>query len=360
MHHIARIEKTDLGVGKLVKAATDIHSAASYIIEHLALNKGQICLFIQNSTFVVDNNDFKVVVGLPSKEVQMRPVTMMGVGLPNESWNRDLTLLIVDRTYYALQDATSTVGSYYYMSTRLHAIVTRTYPPISWHGTTPYEFLMELPVQSNLGDVGYVTATSPVFCQLFNAFDRDTTADYSARMVMTYSRNGFELDDMCAPIFNEGPPQEMYYIEADRQFMGTIQISPPVSGTTRRLLSLVYQSYACTDNINNANSIWTGCEPVGVKLYPLKVCGVAFVDTYWLDCSVTNSQESTPSATVDSEEVETQELKFDCIVEVDLITSFRQVQLVGLANANWSSKYHMSLTLLKTRGPRYAVLPMTT
>ncbi|KAI0038374.1 hypothetical protein FA95DRAFT_1663145 [Auriscalpium vulgare] len=295
MYHVAQNEETYLGVGKLIKAATDIYSAALFITQHLALSKSQICLFIQ------------------------------------------------------LQDATS-MGKYYSMSASLRAIVTRAvsidvpvnYPRSTWHATIPYEFLMELPVQSRLGDIGYVTTTSPVFCRLFNIFDRDTTARYSAYLVMTYRQSGLELDDMCSPIFNDGPAQEMLCMPGSSHFRGTIHILPPISGTTRRLLSLVYRCdvFAQDFDVNNANSIWSS------------FWAVVFIDTYWLDCSVTNSQGSTPSATVDTDDVGPQAINFDIIVEVDPSTSLRQVQLVGLVDAPWSSKYHISITLLETKGPR--------
>ncbi|KAI0039613.1 hypothetical protein FA95DRAFT_1003428 [Auriscalpium vulgare] len=112
MHHVARTEETHLGISKLTQAAADVYSAASFITQHLSLDKGQICLFIQNSTFVVDCNDFKVVVGLPSKQVPLRPVVMMSWPPVNEKWNRSLRLLLGDCIHGALQSATST-GTYY-------------------------------------------------------------------------------------------------------------------------------------------------------------------------------------------------------------------------------------------------------
>ncbi|KAI0038841.1 hypothetical protein FA95DRAFT_1136333 [Auriscalpium vulgare] len=46
IHGVAQNEETDLGVSKLVQAATDVFSAALFLEQHL--DKGQLCLFIKH------------------------------------------------------------------------------------------------------------------------------------------------------------------------------------------------------------------------------------------------------------------------------------------------------------------------
>ncbi|KAI0042932.1 hypothetical protein FA95DRAFT_508006 [Auriscalpium vulgare] len=215
---------------------------------------------------------------------------------------------------------------------------------------------MEIPVQSQVGDIGYVTATSPVFQPMFNIIDRDSTARHIFYLKMNYSLNGFERDNISAPIF-EGIDQNMVCI-GDRRFKSTIQFSPPTNGTTRRLLSFEYDCYISCQPLNDASSFWTGSEPTGIELHLMEVFAATCIDTYWLDCSVDSSQYSAPLTNGGFQEMRHQDLKFDLIAEFDSVTSRRQVQLVGVTDTKWSEKYNTSLTLLETRGPRYAMAPL--
>ncbi|KAI0039616.1 hypothetical protein FA95DRAFT_1684214 [Auriscalpium vulgare] len=365
MHYVAQTEDTDQGICKLLQAATDVFSAASFITQHLSLDKGQICLFIQNSTFVVDKNHFKVVVGLPYKGDQLHPVTMTSRPHSNEKWNQNLSVLIGERILHALE--TAAPNGYYYTIFTNHLLATiyatisghqGSYPPRDWSGSIPHQFLMELPVQSQVGDVGYVTATSPVFHPTFNIYDQDPTARYTFRLTMDYSQNGLKQCDMSAPIF-EWTDKQMDMIE-DKKFKTTIQFLPPTIGTTRRLLSIQYDCHLGGSAFIDDNSVWTGSEPIGIELHLMRVSAVTFIDTYWLDCSVKDSQYSAPLNNGDFQEMKLQDLKFDLIAKFDPITSSRQVWLVGEIDTHWSAKYDTSLTLLETRGPRYSVSPLTT
>ncbi|KAI0038266.1 hypothetical protein FA95DRAFT_1567840 [Auriscalpium vulgare] len=370
MHHVARTEAAQLGIHKLVRAAIDVFSAASFITQHLSLDQGQICLFIKNSSFVVDNNDldFKVVVGLPSRGAQLHPVTMMGWAPIGEKWNRSLSFLIGERILHALETATLT--GYYYTVSTIHLLATLhaslddnnpvPFPSKDWSQSLPFDFLMEIPMQSQVGDVGYVTATSPIFHPMFNILKRDPTATHSFDFRIHCSQNGIELGNMSAPIFRR-MHEDMVRL-GDRRFKSTLQFLPPTTGTTRRLLSFEYNCNVVNNAFRNANSLWTGSEPKGIELYLMEVFMVTFIDTYWLDCSVEdlNSQCAASSTNGNLQETKPQELKFDLIAEWDAITSSRQVQLVGVFDTEWSTKYKTTLTLLKTRGPRFSVTPLST
>ncbi|KAI0042933.1 hypothetical protein FA95DRAFT_507323 [Auriscalpium vulgare] len=102
MHRVARTEDTQRGVQKLVQAATDVMSAALFIAQHLCLDKGQTCLFIQNSTFVVDINHSKVVVGLPTKRAQLHPISMISWEATEDKYNRSLMVLIMECIFHVV------------------------------------------------------------------------------------------------------------------------------------------------------------------------------------------------------------------------------------------------------------------
>ncbi|KAI0038563.1 hypothetical protein FA95DRAFT_1201601 [Auriscalpium vulgare] len=134
---------------------------------------------------------------------------------------------------------------------------------------------------------------------------------------------------MDAPIFQEGPDHRMRFLGERREgrFSSAIHFVPPTSGTTRRLLFLKYNCYVFMKE-PEFNSIWTGCEPVGVELHPVKISGVLSTHTYWLDCSVASSQQcATSSAFAGLDEQEPQELKYECTVEVDPISFSHHIQL---------------------------------
>ncbi|KAI0038227.1 hypothetical protein FA95DRAFT_1578337, partial [Auriscalpium vulgare] len=331
----------------------NIQSAASFIAQRLSLDKGQLCFFIQNSTLVVNDKTHKVVVGLPSKESQLQPTSMLyWPGHPSakrkESWNGSLYRVIQAHIFFALQRRTPT-GQHYHMSGLLYGTVSGTLigSPCRSH---PFEFLMELPAQSQLGDVGYVTNSSPAFCQLFNIFDRDPTARYGFHINSNWSQNSFDINDTDALIFQEGPDHGMRFL-GDRRFSTTIYFAPPTSGTSRRLFSLRYECYISSLAITDFNSIWSGHEPVGVELHPMEISKAGFKHTYWLNCSVVSCPQSAPSTTVNLDELEPQELSYDFIVVVDPVGNSHHIQLVDRGKTPWSMNYNTSLTLLETSGP---------
>ncbi|KAI0037843.1 hypothetical protein FA95DRAFT_1568028 [Auriscalpium vulgare] len=361
IHDVAQNEKADMGVHRLVQA-----SAAAFIAQNLNFDKSQICLFIKNSTFVVDSQNHKVIVGLPDigTGTQLHPVVMSA--LPswpvNEEYmrrNHDLIRIIAARVGGALQRKTLN-GRYHCLPNSLvrtimlcmeggeDGLVACT--PCYEGGSYPFEFLMDLPAQPQLGDIGYFTTSSPTFHWLFNVFHRDPTAQYDIDVLkMSVTQNGYELGKMSTPIFQEEPFCKLTSLgDSKRIFSNTIHLPPPISGTTRRILSVAYIFRLRKADID-VNSIWDGSEPTGQELHPMEVVQVSAIAKYWLDCLAIDNEES------HIDRSEPAELVFNLVVMVDPVTSSLQVQLAAPDNASWSAQFYASLTPLETRGPYYTL-----
>ncbi|KAI0039938.1 hypothetical protein FA95DRAFT_1566828 [Auriscalpium vulgare] len=368
IHDLAQTRKSDMGVHKVVQAAKDVFSAASFIAQNLSFDKSQICLFIQNSTFVVNGKDHNVIVGLPDmgKDTQLHPVAISA--LP--SWpvdeeymrrNHDLIDLIVAKVVGALERKTFD-GQYHrvpgYLSLAIRMCMDSGkdglagFPPRYKGESYPFEFIMNLPARSQLGDIGYFTTNSPAFTRLFNVFDRDPTAQYVIDELNTsVTQDGYGLGEMSTPIFHEEPFCELTCL-GERTFSNTVHFPPPISGTTRRILSLSCSCRLRASRVD-VNSIWNGYEPVGQELHPMEVARTAVVARYWLDCLVVNNEED-PIV-----RLKPAELEFNLVVMVDPVTSSLQVQLTAPCNATWSSQYHASLTPLDIREPHYQLRPLS-
>ncbi|KAI0039755.1 hypothetical protein FA95DRAFT_1566950 [Auriscalpium vulgare] len=361
IHDVAQTEKADMSVHKLVQA-----SAASFIAQNLSFNKSQICLFIQNSTFVVDSKNHKVIVGLPDigNSNQLHPVAMSAlppwsVSEEYKRKNYDLNRLIAARVGGALQRKTFN-GRYHSLPNHLKSTMMVcmesgedglvVYPPCYEGGSYPFEFLMDLPAQTQLGDIGYFTTSSPTFHWLSNVFQRDPTALYNIDILkMSVTQNGYELGEMSMPIFQEEPFCNLTSSgDSERIFSNTIHLPPPISGTTQRILSVAYIFVLRSAHIN-VNSIWDGSEPTGQELHPMEVVRVSATAKYWLDCLAIDNEES------HIDRLEPAELEFNLVVMVDPVTSSLQLQLAAPDNASWSSQFYASLTPLETQGPYYVL-----